>query len=77
MIFASEKSILEDFLKQSKTKFNKNNQSIKKILNQNIIFNDDLSFLDLKETNLSRFFISSNSYKIFDNITDENERRKI
>ncbi len=75
LAFASEKSILEDFLKQSKTKFSKNNQSIKKILNQNIIFNDHLSFLDLKESNLNHFFISSNSYKIFDNITDENERR--
>ena len=32
LIFASEKSILEDFLKQSKTKFNRNNKPIKKFL---------------------------------------------
>ncbi len=75
LIFASEKLILEDFLKQSNIEFNANKKLIKKILNENVIFNDNLQFLDLEDANLNYFFTSSNSYKIFDNISEENERR--
>ncbi len=76
ILFASERSILEDFIKKSFFKSNINKHLIKRILNQNIIFNDDLKFLGLENSNLNNFFSSSSSFKIFDNISDEIRRRK-
>ena len=75
LLFASEKSILEDFLKKTNSKYNSGNSSIKKILNENIIFNDELKIVESDKTTHKKYFTLDNSFKVFDNISDANERR--
>ncbi len=75
LLFASEKSILEDFLNMTHSEYNKEKSYIKQILNKSIIFNDDLKIFDLEKKTEKIYFSQNNVFKIFDNITEENERR--
>jgi glucosamine--fructose-6-phosphate aminotransferase (isomerizing) len=85
LVFSSEKNILLDFLHNSKSIFFDKNKkiSIKKIINKIIIYSDDLKyFIELdnnieQENNLEKKLnISTSSFKIFDNISQNNYRRE-
>ena len=76
LIYASEKNILKKFLLKSKSNYRLNVKNIKKIINQIIIFDDNLKILS-NNYPFKKYFIQKNEFKIFDNITFENERRKI
>ena len=75
LIYASEKNILKKFLLKSKSNYRLNVKNIKKIINQIIIFDDNLKILS-NNYPFKKNFIQKNEFKIFDNITFENERRK-
>ena len=75
LIYASEKLIIEEFLKKTKNNYIETNLSIKKIFNKNIIFNDQLENIKLEDLNKNKYFTYNNTYKLFDNITDELSRR--
>ena len=75
LIYASEKNILKKFLLKSKSNYRLNVKNIKKIINQIIIFDDNLKILS-NNYPFKKYFIQKNEFKIFDNITFENERRK-
>ena len=75
LIYASEKNILKKFLLKSKSNYRLNVKNIKKIINQIIIFDDNLKILS-NNYPFKKHFIQKNEFKIFDNITFENERRE-
>lgn len=75
LIYASEKNILKKFLLKSKSNYRLNVKNIKKIINQIIIFDDNLKILS-NNYPFKKYFIQKNEFKIFDNITFENERRE-
>lgn len=75
LFFASERSILEEFLSKTKIAFINKNFIIKKILNETLIYNDDLEFLNIKNNFTKNNFILKQDYKLFDNISDELRRR--
>ena len=75
LIYASEKVILKKFLVKSNLKFNFGEEKIKKLLNEKLIFNDELKKIT-KETFKKNFFIKNDNYKIFDNISNANLRRE-
>lgn len=74
ILFASEKNIIIEFIKKSKIKFIWSDKNIIKILNKLVIFDDNLDFVDDKLIN-NKYFISNNSVKLFDNITEQEERK--
>ena len=75
LIYASEKNILKKFLLKSKSNYRLDVKNIKKIINQIIIFDDNLKILS-NNYPFKKHFIQKNEFKIFDNITFENERRE-
>ena len=75
LIYASEKNILKKFLLKSKSNYRLNVKNIKKIINHIIIFYDNLKILS-NNYPFKKYFIQKNEFKIFDNITFENERRE-
>ena len=75
LIYASEKNILKKFLLKSKSNYRLDVKNIKKIINQIIIFDDNLKILS-NNYPFKKYFIQKNEFKIFDNITFENERRE-
>ena len=75
LLYASEKNILKKFLLKSKSNYRLNVKNIKKIINQIIIFDDNLKILS-NNYPFKKHFIQKNEFKIFDNITFENERRE-
>ena len=76
LLYASEKAILEDFLKKTKSNYNQKDFNIIKILNNHIIFNDQLEIFKLTNINKNKSFFINNTYKIFDNISDEKNRKE-
>tara|TARA_B100001248_G_scaffold257448_1_gene239963 strand:- start:5028 stop:6962 length:1935 start_codon:yes stop_codon:yes gene_type:complete len=75
LIYASEKNIIKSFLAKSKYKFDFKKEQIKKILDKNIIFTDELKIVE-KEILNKNYFLKKNHYEIFDNITQQNLRRE-
>jgi glutamine---fructose-6-phosphate transaminase (isomerizing) len=84
LIYCSEKHILLNFLIKSKSISSNKNNLIKQISNKLIIYTDDLSiFLEfdidskVENNNINKKLnISTSKFKIFDNITDSNNRRE-
>lgn len=74
-IFASERKILEDFIAKSKFKISVQKQKIKKILNEQVIFDDNLKIIDNNELLEKKINIQNKSFKIYDNISQEIYRR--
>ena len=74
-IFASEKNILEDFIAKSKFKINFQKQKIKKILNEQVIFDDNLKIININEILEKKINIQNKNFKIYDNISQEIYRR--
>ena len=75
LIYASEENILRKFLSKSKTDIRIDNKNIRKIINQIIIFDDNLKILSDNYL-FKNYSIQNNKFKLFDNITYENERRE-
>ena len=75
LIYASEENILRKFLSKSKSDIGIDNKNIRKIINQIIIFDDNLKILSDNYL-FKNYSIQNNKFKLFDNITYENERRE-
>ena len=75
LIFASEKKILEDFIVKSKLIVNVQGQLIKKILNEHVIFDDNLKIININTILDKKINIQNYNFKIFDNISEEIHRR--
>jgi glutamine---fructose-6-phosphate transaminase (isomerizing) len=75
LIYASEENILKKFLLKSKSNYSLNIKDIKKIINQVIIFDDDLKILN-NNYSFKNHSIQKNEFKLFDNITYENQRKE-
>jgi len=75
LLFSSEKAILKKFLSKSGSHQNEYNYSINKVLNESIIFNDELEIIKLNEIDNKKIFNLNYSYKIFDNISEQIEKR--
>jgi glucosamine--fructose-6-phosphate aminotransferase (isomerizing) len=85
LAYSSEKNILKIFLSNSKSILldkNKDNK-IKQVLNKLIIYSDNLkTFLEIDENSETetivnkKLNISTSKFKIFDNISDDNNRRE-
>ena len=86
LVYCSEKNILLNFLLTSKSihvDMSRQNKQIKQILNKLIVYTDDLKTLvevnnDFKtEASIDKKLnISTSKFKIFDNISDSNNRRE-
>ncbi len=76
LVFASENTILKNFVLKSKLKLNIKDLEIKKILNEIIVYDDDLNFIDKNKIHEKKFNLQKNNFKIFDNISEETYRRK-
>ena len=75
LIYASEKVILKKFLVKSNLKLNFEEKKIKKLLNEKLIFNDELKKIT-KETLKRIFLLKMIIIKFFDNISNANLRRE-
>ncbi len=75
LVFASEKAILEEFFQKTKNKNFKEKISINQIVNNTIIFDDNLKIFEKKDSFKKEINIIKHEFKLFDNISDEITRR--